>query len=98
MIISEIDYDKMIESLAAFNEDESLLVDNLCYKYDSVCTPINSNLGDLFQCNSCESSFKMSTCSNNYLIKDYLDIASISTSNVEAITTILDTNSGSIEE
>ena len=81
----------MIESLAAFNEDESLLVDNLCYKCNSASTPINSNLGDWFQYNSCESSFKMSTWSNNSLIKDYLDIASISTSNVEAITTILHT-------
>ena len=43
--MSKIDYDERIESLVVFNEAESLLVDNVCYKSNSECTSINSNIG-----------------------------------------------------
>ena len=59
---------------------------------------INSNIGELFQRNGFISRFKVLTLSTNPLSNYYLDDTSISTANVQAMTTFSDNRSDSIEE
>ena len=59
---------------------------------------INCNIGDLFQDNGCIIRFKTLTLSSKPLSNYYLDDASISTTNVEDITTSSETRSDRVEE